>query len=62
MMEETITQPLSLQPKPAEVTSYSESEWPQLAAFAEQQLDDNSTKGAEAAVTAFLFLYTSILG
>jgi hypothetical protein len=61
-MEEIITQPHLLEPKPAHVTSYSESDWPQLAAFVDQQLDENATKGADAAMTAFLFLYTSILG
>ncbi|XP_024360611.1 mevalonate kinase isoform X1 [Physcomitrium patens] len=65
MIEELITQPHLLNPKPAHVTSYSESEWPQLAAFVERQvrsLSAKGAKGADAAVTAFLFLYTSILG
>lgn len=62
MIKEIIAQPQAFEPKPAHVTSYSESEWPQLAAFVEQQLDDNATKGADAAISAFLFLYTSILG
>ncbi|KAG0603496.1 hypothetical protein M758_10G098000 [Ceratodon purpureus] len=62
VIEEIVTQGHLLDPKPAHVASYAESEWPQLGAFVEQQLGLHAVKGADAAVTAFLFLYTSILG
>ena len=60
MIEEIQGRVLELTPK--QVSSYSETEWPELGAFVEQQLGSDAVKGADAAVTAFLFLYTSILG
>lgn len=62
VIEEIVTQVQLLEPKAAHVTSYAEAEWPQLTAFVEQELGLHAAKGADAAVTAFLFLYTSILG
>ena len=62
VIEEIVNVANLLDPKPSEVTSFSESELPKLSAFVEQQLTSDSVKGADAAVTAFLFLYASIVG
>lgn len=62
VLKEILKEPGQLEPRPSVVKAYSESELPKLTAFVESQLPSDPSKGAEAAVTSFLFLYASILG
>jgi hypothetical protein len=62
MIEEILDPPSLQYPNPLVVKECSDSDMTQLGSFVVKQLSWGAPKGTVAAVTTFLFLYTSILG
>jgi len=62
MIEEILDPPSLQYPNPLVVKECSDSDMTRLGSFVVKQLSWGAPKGTVAAVTTFLFLYTSILG